>query len=73
MTPMQIYDLALGDLRTTTDLLEDHDDHDGIQTILSRSTSKIVKVVKSWLIHFDIEIRRKIRITNLRQTPTLHN
>ena len=24
MTPMQIYDLALGDLRTTTDLLEDH-------------------------------------------------
>lgn len=32
-----------------------------------------VKIVKSWLRHFYIEIRREILIINSRQTPTLQN
>ncbi|MDE2588369.1 MAG: hypothetical protein KGL95_01715 [Patescibacteria group bacterium] len=32
-----------------------------------------IKSVKSWLRHFEVEIRRRIKITNLDSTPTLEN
>lgn len=29
--------------------------------------------IKSWLRHFDVEIKRKIKIANIDSTPTLEN
>ena len=73
MTPIQLADLATRDLRTATDLLEDH-----ITMMESKNYSpgyieEQIKTVKSWLRHFDVEIRRKIRVTSTNYTPTLQN
>ncbi len=73
MTPAQIADLAIKDLRTATDLLEDH-----ITMMESKGYSpgyvdEQIKTVKSWLRHFDVEIRRKIRVSGHNFTPTLQD
>ncbi len=73
VTPMQLADLALKELRTTTDLLEDH-----ITMMESKGYSpgyvdEQIKAVKSWFRHFDVEIRRKIRVSGHNFTPTLQN
>jgi len=73
MTPAQIADLAIRDLRTATDLLEDH-----ITMMESKGYSpgyvdEQIKTVKSWLRHFDVEIRRKIRVSGSNYTPTLQD
>ena len=72
-TPMQLADLATRDLRTATDLLEDH-----ITMMESKGYSpgyveEQIKAVKSWLRHFDVEIKRKIRVSGHNFTPTLQN
>jgi hypothetical protein len=69
-TPMQLVDLAR-DLRAITDLIQDHitwmeEQHKSPGYIESTITS-----IKSWLRHFDIEIRRRIKINGTDSTPTL--
>ena len=73
MTPMQLADLAMKDLRTATDLLEDH-----VTMMESKGYSpgyvdEQIKTVKSWLRHFDVEVKRKIRVSANNFTPTLQN
>ena len=73
MTPMQIADLATRDLRTATDLLEDHITMMESQGYSPGYVEEQIKTVKSWLRHFDVEIRRKIRVASANYTPTLQN
>ena len=73
MTPTQIVDLAVKDLRIATDLLEDH-----ITMMESKGYSpgyvdEQIKTVKSWLRYFDVEVRRKIRVSRHNFTPTLQD
>ena len=73
MTPIQLSELGMKDLRTVTDLIEDH-----ITWMESKNYSPgyiddVVKSVKSWLRHFDVLIRRKLKISNPDYTPTLEN
>ena len=73
MTPMELATLATKDLRTATDLLEDH-----VTMLESKGYSPgtiddQIKTVKSWLRHFDVEIRRKIKISSNNFTPTLQS
>ena len=73
MTPIDLKDLAIRDIKTLTDLLEDH-----IAMMESNNNSPgyidgYVKSIKSWLRYFDVEIRRKIRISSMGSTPTLQN
>lgn len=73
MTPIQLADLAMKDLRTATDLLEDH-----VTMMESKGYSpgyvdEQIKTVKSWLRHFDVEVKRKIRVSANNFTPTLQN
>ncbi len=73
MTPMQIIELAMKDLVTATNLLQDH-----ITWMEERNHSpgyirSTITALKSWLMHFDIEIRRKLKIANADSTPTLEN
>ena len=72
-TPAQLINVATKDPKTMADLLEDH-------VIILESENKSpgtiedhLKAVKSWLRHFDIEIRRKIRIRNSNLTTTLQD
>ena len=71
MTAIQIAELGMKDLRTVTDLLQDHiswmeQNGKAPQYIKSTMTS-----VKSWLAHFDVHIARKLKIRNVDSTPTL--
>lgn len=73
MTPAELSALGMKDLKTTTDLIEDH-----ISMMEKNGNSAgyiedIVKAVKSWLRHFDVEIKRKIKIAHVGYTPTLQN
>ena len=71
ITPMELIGLGLKDQRAVTNLLEDN-----ITTMeKNKNAPQYIKAtitaVKSWLNHFDIEIKRKIRIANGDATPTL--
>ena len=73
MTPMELADLGMKDIRTATNLLEDHItmmEEDG------KAPGYIedhIKSAKSWLGHFDIQIVRKLKISNPDHTPTLQD
>ncbi|TLX83604.1 MAG: hypothetical protein E6L00_00485 [Thaumarchaeota archaeon] len=71
ITPMELVDLGLKSPRAVTDLLEDN-----ITTMEKKRNApqyikSIITAVKSWLHHFDIEIKRRIKIANVDSTPTL--
>ena len=73
MTPIQVIELSMKDLRAATDLIQDH-----ITWMEERNHSpgyidSTITAVKSWLQHFDIEIRRRLKIANADSTPTLEN
>ena len=73
ITPSQIADLAVKDLRTATDLLEDH-----ITMMESNNYSpgyieNHVNTIKSWFGHFDVVVKRRVRITSTGFSPTLQN
>lgn len=73
MTPMSLADLAMKDLRAATDLLEDHITMMESQGYSPGYVNEQIKTVKSWFRHFDIEIKRKIRVSENNFTPTLQN
>ncbi len=73
ITPMELVELGQKDSRAVADLIEDsittmEKKHNAPQYIKA-----IVTAVKSWLHHFDIEVKRKIRIANADSTPSLVN
>lgn len=73
MTPMELAELGIRDLRAATDLLHDHitwmeQKHYAPQYIEATMTA-----LKSWLRHFDVQLVRRLKITNAESTPTLEN
>ena len=73
MTPIHLVDIALQNLRTATDLLEDHITMMESQGYSPGYIKNQINTIKSWLKHSDIEIRRKMRIASASFTPTLQN
>lgn len=73
MTPMELADLAMRDLRAATNLLEDHVTMMEEQDHSPGYIADYVKSTKSWLTHFDIRMTRKIKISNPDHTPTIQN
>ena len=71
MTPMELADLGTRDLRAAINLLEDHITWMEDKGYAPGYTSGFVKTFKSWMSHFDVEIKRRIKIRNPNQTPTL--
>ena len=71
MTPAQLADLAMRDMRTATDLLEDHITMMEAQGRAPGYIQEQLKTVKSWLRHFDVDIRRKLKVSAANTTPTL--
>ena len=73
MTSIALKDLAVKDIKAATNLFEDH-----VTVMESNGNSPgyidgFVKSVKSWLRHFDVEIRRKIKVSSTGSTPTLQD
>ncbi len=71
ITPTELIELGLKNPRTIADLLEDT-----ITTMEKNGNAPqyikaIITSVKSWLEHYDIEVRRNLRISNPDATPTL--
>ncbi len=73
MTPIELAHLGMKDLRAVTDLIEDHITSMEEKGYAPGYIGDTVKAVKSWLRHFEVEIKRKIKISNLGATPTLEN
>ncbi|MDG7050795.1 MAG: hypothetical protein JRZ94_06300 [Nitrososphaerota archaeon] len=71
ITPKELIELGLKDPRAVADLLEDNVTLLERQKLAPQHIKAIITSVKSWLHHFDIEVKRKIRIANVDATPTL--
>ena len=73
MTPMQLADLGIKDVKTFTDLLEDHVIMMDDKKYAPRYVSGQIKAAKSWIRHLDVQVQRKIRISNIHIKLTLVN
>jgi len=73
IAPMELAEIAIKDLRTVTDLIQDHITWMESQSKSSGYIESMVTAIKSWLRHFDIEIKRRIKINNADSTPTLEH
>lgn len=73
MTPIQLSELGMKDLRAVTDLIADHISWMEEKNYSPGYVEDVVKSVKSWLRHNDVEIKRKLKVANPDYTPTLQN
>ncbi len=71
MTPMELAELGMKDLRTVTDLLQDHITYMENENHAPSYISVTITAVKSWLNHFDVKVTRKMKVRNPTSTPTL--
>ncbi len=71
MTPKELIELGLKDPRAVADLLEDNITSMEKKRYAPQYIKTIITAVKSWLHHFDIEVKRRIKIANVDATPTL--
>ncbi|MGQ0795616.1 MAG: hypothetical protein ACT4N5_05465 [Nitrosopumilaceae archaeon] len=72
-TPLDLAKLAQSNIRDVTDLIEDHVTWMEEQQFSPGYVEDTIKSVKSWLRHFEVEIKRRIKISNIDSTPTLQN
>jgi hypothetical protein len=70
-TPMQLAELGSKNIRTVTDLLQDHISWMESKFYAPQYIQGTVTAVKSWLVHFDVFIKRRIKVANADSTPTL--
>ena len=72
-TAKQLTTLGKNDRKVLEDLLQDHvtrmEKHGNAPSYISG----VIKAVKSWLDHNEIEVKRKIKISNVDSTPTIEN
>src|SRR5574340_749091 len=71
ITPKKLIELGLQDPRAVADLLEDTITTMEKQKHAPQYIKAVMTAVKSWLHHFDIEVKRRIKISNVDATPTL--
>jgi hypothetical protein len=73
MSPMELAELAMKDVRSATDLIQDQVTWMESRGMAPQYIKSMLTAVKSFLRHFDVEVKRKIKITNIDATPTLEN
>src|SRR3989441_5517040 len=71
ITPMELIELGQKHPRAIADLLEDTITTMEKQRKAPQYIKAVMTSVKSWLHHFDIEIKRRIKISNVDATPSL--
>lgn len=73
IAPMELAEIAIKDLRAVTDLIQDHITWMESKSKASGYIESTVTAIKSWLRHFDIEVKRRIKINGADSTPTLEH
>jgi len=73
MTPMQLIEIGLRDIKDIADLLQDHISMMEEKGKAPQYIKSTMTAVKSWLAHYDLEVRRQLMIANVESTPTLEN
>ena len=73
MTPMDLAGLDMQDIRSATNLLEDHITMMEEKGYATGYVEDYLKAIKSWFRHFDIRVMRKIKVNTSDYTPTLQN
>ncbi len=63
MSPTELADLGVRDLRAVTDLIEDHVTMMESENYSSGYVTLTVQIIKSWLRHSDVVIKRRIKVT----------
>lgn len=71
LTPKVFVDLGRKNRKRLEDLIEDHVTRMESEGKSPGYVEGILKSVKSWLVHNEIELKRKIKISNRGATPTL--
>jgi len=71
ISPIELAHLGMRDLRAATDLLEDHVTMMESREYSSGYITLTVQIIKSWLRHFDVEIRRRIKVAPNRNQRTI--
>jgi hypothetical protein len=70
-TPIQFAELGMKDIKAVTDLLLDHISWMESQGKAPQYIKGTITAAKSWLYHFDVYVRKRIKIANVDSTPTL--
>lgn len=73
ITPADLAELAIRDLRAATDLLQDHITIAESKNYSPGYIEEHVNAVKSWFRHFDIVVNRRTQISLSGFSPTLQN
>ena len=73
MSPVELADLGARDLRAVTDLIEDHVTMMESENYSSGYVTLTVQIVKSWLRHSDVVIKRRIKVTPNRNQKTIQS
>lgn len=73
LTPRQLAALGREDRSKLEDLVEDHVTWMEEQGHSPGYVEGILKGVRSWLVHNEIELKRKVKISNRGATPTLQD
>ena len=72
-TPASLAEIATNDLKAVTDMLQDHITMAESKDYSPGYIEEHVNSVKSWLMHSDITIRRRTKISHSGFSPTLQN
>jgi hypothetical protein len=73
MTAKQLASLGKTSRKTLEDLLQDHVTKMEMEGKAPGYTSGVIKAVKSWLDHNEVEMKRKIKVSNSTATPTIED
>jgi len=71
--PKELVELGRKDRKKLEDMIEDHITKMESERKSPGYIAGILKGVKSWLVHNEIELKRKIKIPNRGATPTIEN
>ena len=72
-TPTKIADLAMRNPRAAADMLEDHITMMEVNNYSPGYIEDHINTVKSWFRHFDVEVKRRIRVASNNFSPTLQS
>ena len=71
LTPRGLIDLGKKNRKELEDMIEDHITNMELEKKAPGYIAGVLKGVKSWLVHNQIELKRKIRVSNRGVTPSL--
>jgi len=73
LTPKELVNLGRKDRKRLEDIVQDHVTKMELDGKSPGYIAGILKGVKSWLVHNEIELKRKVKVSNRGATPTIED